>query len=66
MIKSPTKFNPDQAEWYRRFYNSFVETDHYPDGLDGEDITSQRLRHVLAKTFAELAVFTLNGLVSKE
>mgnify|MGYP001235000992 FL=1 len=65
-IHAPNKLNPDQQEWFRRFYNSFIETEHWPEGMDGEDIKSQQLRHKLAKTFASVAVYELNGLVSKE
>jgi hypothetical protein len=65
-IHALDKFNPDQAEWFMRFYNAFNETEIYPDGLDGEDVKSQQLRHKLAKTFAQVAVFEMNGLASRE
>jgi hypothetical protein len=63
---SKNKLNPDQQEWYRRFYNAFNESEHWPEGMDGEDIKSQQLRHRLSKIFSTVAVFELNGLASKE
>ncbi len=65
-IHAPNKFNEDQAEWFRRFYNAFNETEHWPDGFDGEDIKSQQLRHKISRTMASVAVFEMNGLASKE
>jgi hypothetical protein len=60
-----SKFNNNQQEWWRRFYNRFIDAEEYPDGLDGEDIKSQRLRHALCVKMSTQAVYEMNGLAEK-
>ena len=60
------KFTLEQKRWWLKFYDSFSEPTNYPTGFDGEDNKSQELRRVIAHNMATLAIWEMNGLVSKE
>jgi hypothetical protein len=59
------KFSASQKQWFNKFYDEFIQVDHYPIGMDGTDIKSQKLRHVLASNFSQLAVWTMNGQIEE-
>jgi hypothetical protein len=59
------KFSASQKAWFNKFYDEFVQAEHYPVGLDGTTVKDQQLRHVLASNFAQLSVFCLNGTIKE-